>query len=493
MPKLTLDEENLLARAGIADRDFADHSGNIQQGYELGSLTRGLVAYYPMEEGQGQVLHDGALDNLGNFEDSPSWTTGNIGSNALSFDGSNDAVSINYRDFIATGTISFWIKTSDTSASDPYGAVATGDNDPRQVFTLNSDSTGSNVTGAMGFDLYDENGNRLTSHVDNDTGVIDGNWHNVTITFEGPDNEILYFIDGSVQTTTQDTQENPESVGTFDNNPRIGAKFNNGSVDGYYNGDIDDFRIYDRRLSKPEIDALVALTSPSGFEVTERDTPTLIKGARDKGGAISRYEFENDVTDSWGQLDATNNGATFVDGVYGQAADFGGTSDNIVAPGSSIRPVLNSGQYAISLWIKSSDTNVATASVLEITASSGLHGLQFNATENGEVRYFDGGTSDQLEFTDTSVTNNEWHNIVAVVDAFSDNRQLYMDGVIRDSGTKTYSNQSASDLYIGSRTDSTDFFQGQIDDVRIYDRALDPIEAERLYNKGAYRINRGEL
>jgi hypothetical protein len=45
--------------------DLVSHSGKLQQGYQHGSLTRGLVAYYPMEKGKGEILHDGALNNLG--------------------------------------------------------------------------------------------------------------------------------------------------------------------------------------------------------------------------------------------------------------------------------------------------------------------------------------------------------------------------------------------------------------------------------------------
>jgi hypothetical protein len=61
------------------------------------------------------------------------------------------------------------------------------------------------------------------------------------------------------------------------------------------------------------------------------------------------------------------------------------------------------------------------------------------------------------------------------------NGSLVADGIL--SGTIR---DSVEELTIGKRTHPTDpdFFNGQIDDVRIYDRALTAQEVEQLYDSG---------
>lgn len=41
--------------------NLVSNSGKLQQGYQHGSLTEGLVAYYPMERGEGLWFYSRAL------------------------------------------------------------------------------------------------------------------------------------------------------------------------------------------------------------------------------------------------------------------------------------------------------------------------------------------------------------------------------------------------------------------------------------------------
>jgi hypothetical protein len=50
MPTINWDKDELNQEdsAGTTTDTLGDHKGNLQQGYPLGSLTDGLVAYYPL-------------------------------------------------------------------------------------------------------------------------------------------------------------------------------------------------------------------------------------------------------------------------------------------------------------------------------------------------------------------------------------------------------------------------------------------------------------
>ena len=88
-------------------------------------------------------------------------------------------------------------------------------------------------------------------------------------------------------------------------------------------------------------------------------------------------------------------------------------------------------------------------------------------------------------FTDTS----GWHQAVVVVSDLgggSLQADLYVDGVLEgsDTGTQTDRLQWDTDLRFGRPGVATRFFDGKIDDVGIYDRALTPAEVSALHQTG---------
>jgi Concanavalin A-like lectin/glucanases superfamily len=105
------------------------------------------------------------------------------------------------------------------------------------------------------------------------------------------------------------------------------------------------------------------------------------------------------------------------------------------------------------------------------------------------------GSTDRADVTGTTaISTNQWHHLGAVFNT-TDDVELYIDAV-QDS--VTYSG-TASSISYGSRgfeigrvqsngggscAESTFIANGQIDDVRIYNRALSPDEIKRLYRLG---------
>jgi len=84
---------------------------------------------------------------------------------------------------------------------------------------------------------------------------------------------------------------------------------------------------------------------------------------------------------------------------------------------------------------------------------------------------------------------NTWHHVAQVYDG-TDFR-IYVNGSLACTpldGTGTI-NQAAVNTYIGSRTPSSDFFNGLIGEVRMYNRVLSAVEIQRNYlaTKWRYR------
>ena len=114
-----------------------------------------------------------------------------------------------------------------------------------------------------------------------------------------------------------------------------------------------------------------------------------------------------------------------------------------------------------------------------------LQSLRFTYTFTGSVGAWNTPTN--------SLRLNEWHYIAVIYNRSSsaNDPQVYIDGVVQNltggsSPSGDPSSNAASNLSIGNfDTTGPRTFNGLIDDVRIYNRALSPDEIKRLYITGA--------
>lgn len=257
MPKLNWDGDDFRnprdSSGSIADN--ISRSGELQQGYSHGSLTRGLVAYYLMDSGEGSTLEDVVFDNDGTVNGA-SWSSDSkIGEACLSFDGQNDYVELSDSELFNFGKTGFciivWIKTSRGAEQDYI---------TKSEFESNSESRwrlGSN-DGTV-FMEVDDSTESYAAQID--VNIADDNWHMLTgVRRAGEKLEI--WVDGE----RKDTQSEPGNNIDNSNKVRIGAETDK----NYFEGKMDEVRIYDRPLSTPEIKALYEFERPS--KVTAEDT-----------------------------------------------------------------------------------------------------------------------------------------------------------------------------------------------------------------------------
>jgi hypothetical protein len=127
-------------------------------------------------------------------------------------------------------------------------------------------------------------------------------------------------------------------------------------------------------------------------------------------------------------------------------------------------------------WIVKGTTGAGNGSRYEIFHTSG-----------DTVRFtIDNGPSDiksRVEVSEATFITGEWVHVVAVRDAANDQMSLYADGVLLSTATDNSGNISNSGpLWIGELTDgSGTAMSGDIDDVRIFDKALTEAEIASLY------------
>jgi hypothetical protein len=173
---------------------------------------------------------------------------------------------------------------------------------------------------------------------------------------------------------------------------------------------------------------------------------------------------------------ATLNGAAWTaEGAFGGALAFDGVNDLLrVAPAGS----LNAGQVTIEAWVLPTTVNGWRNVLLKQYTTNSSQGLTYalyaNSDTDGGVGVYvrpSGWSSDQHVATVDRLTANEWHHLAATYNGAV--LRLYVDGfLVASKNVTTPISNSTLPLFIGGNPLWGEFFQGAIDEVRVYNRAL---------------------
>jgi hypothetical protein len=244
----------------------------------------------------------------------------------------------------------------------------------------------------------------------------------------------------------------------------IGKSFRFGNQ---FPGIIDDVRIYNRALSATEISNLYKQGA-----VALNVSPT----ARLADGLVGYWTFDGKDTTASTATDRSGNGnigtitgATPTIGKIGQALRFK-SNEHI-----SISPALNSTNiYTTSAWVR---INGTTPDGYQCILSQDYNNniLCYGDSEKKFLAY----ANYTALYTDNTYPTGKWYHVSVVHNPTT--QYIYVDGVL--AGTS--SNTNASSLqYIGSAENTVETLNGDLDEVRIYNRALSAAEVKQLYLMG---------
>ena len=217
------------------------------------------------------------------------------------------------------------------------------------------------------------------------------------------------------------------------------------------------------------------------------------------GATVAANEVSGSTAGAVGTLVTTG-----LTGVSGNAYGFTGAAaqDNIVDMGNAsfLSAITTSGEYTFSAWVNSSELaggrNVVvfagdaadSNSYIDLgTAIDGLdpvgqaymrHRVDTNGA--GSTSYFGG--------SDGVVVDGTWHHIVMTGNAATTTISLYVDGVFMTDGTLVPGSSGnfplLNNFEIGrlGRSSPTDGYEGLVDDVQVYDQALNSNQISYLFN-----------
>lgn len=199
--------------------------------------------------------------------------------------------------------------------------------------------------------------------------------------------------------------------------------------------------------------------------------------------------FSNEAIDLIDYSSAGNLPIDFVEDRNGNttcAVAFDGTN-HLTIPINDNNQLVQGDAFTVSVWFKMQNTEIGDYEGIFQKGQATTEGFQLAVYDLNTPLFgdstFDYGLwdDDWNQETDVEWENTNWHHLVVTVNS-SNTVRLYRDGVLRNIDENSSINIGASPLenyFIGLG------FQGYLDDLRVYKRALSPNEVGDLYSLDA--------
>jgi len=232
-------------------------------------VAGGLVGYWKFDEGSGTTAVDSSgNNNNGTLIDNPDWVDGKIGK-ALEFNGSTNYVEINDSDSLDgfdAITIEAWVKPILGQRGAVVSRYLYDYNIPinERVYELTVEQGGT-----IGFALSSDGSS--ATWLESSNTLQDNEWNHIAAVSDG--NTMRIYINGEQDPNTKAA---PASLHSSSYNLQIGAwEYSPNQRDTYFNGVIDEVKIYNRALSAEEIKAdYEAGTPPASISDLQNTTGT---------------------------------------------------------------------------------------------------------------------------------------------------------------------------------------------------------------------------
>ncbi|PWW02453.1 concanavalin A-like lectin/glucanase superfamily protein [Paenibacillus cellulosilyticus] len=210
-------------------------------------------------------------------------------------------------------------------------------------------------------------------------------------------------------------------------------------------------------------------------------------------GLAVEYLFDGGSEDTSGQgQHGRIEGAALTVNRFGEADRayaFSGQGDHIVLDPPA---ALNPEAFSVSVWVKY-DQNAARKGWSNAIISQDDHGLEadksrrvFQLSTKGDRLVWHRMGRGRDAFGKYPIQVGVWYHVVACFDGCE--HKLYVNGELNDSQAGTFKPNADEPIYIGKKNSNEPrfWFNGAIDDIRIYNRALLEQEISELYAEHGY-------
>jgi len=429
-----------IARVGFYNKALSDSEITDLYNQE-NETTDGLIAYYPLDgdasdySTSNNAVLDGTINGDVSFANDDDY-----GDSVASFDGDGDYVSTQIVPAGGDKTLSCWFNMNGTSDTQGLISFPTTANE-YQGTSLIIDGDKLEVSGRNGDGAF------KSTSVDFTTT---NEWHHAVGVLSGA--VLTLYLDGEDVATLDMTDVSDDKDGVV-----IGC-VNGDSVSYYTNGSIANVQIFNRALTSDEVNKLY-----------NKETIT--------SGLIAHYPLAEDATNKAGYYGTENGGLIYSEQYGDSVGSFDGVDDYIETTEMSL-----ASEFTVTGWVKVIDLDSDEDVVIAI-----------NWNADASTRF--GIKSDSDDDTSLSIQcgdDDAWHSIPGAIDNTWMFISVTYDGT--DTVSKVYGETEVafttnvtldnSKVCIGNfNSDSSGYFNGNVANVRIYDKALTAEQITDLYNK----------
>ncbi|MEV7181445.1 LamG-like jellyroll fold domain-containing protein [Kitasatospora sp. NPDC093679] len=337
--------------------------------------------------------------------------------------------------------------------------------------------------------------------VNSTAAVVPGRWTHLTGVYDSAGQKVSLYVDGALAgesaAPASFSAAGPLEFGRL--------RYMGKNVDPW-KGSLDEVKLWDRALTAADI---VKVAADQAFTT---GTPARAVWHLDEaaGATTVAGTSESETLTASGGVQV---GST---GIAAQAAHFDGASGYA----KTSRPQVDGTRsFAVAAWVrtpKPADTDTKTRVV---AGQTGQHNNEFALYFSGATkkwvfgRYKEDSTADTLTqamqpdcaagttvngVPCLTVTDNQWTHVLGVSDATAKKLRLYVNGFLVGETdyvqTTPWAAPGPVQVGAGSHEGSTiDFFNGDIDDVRVYDRVVTAPEAADMVNQRPQLAGRWKL
>jgi hypothetical protein len=430
----------------------------------------GLVGWWKAE---GNANDSSGFSHDGAAQGGATCVEGWIGQ-TFTFDGLNDFIQVNDDPALrmpSALTIEFWLKRQRLIGAYEYLIEKGGNwNSGNQNYALQ-------IHGP-------DNGLCLTwNRAYRIAGVInDLNWHHCAVTATNLDADPVLYIDGWPQTISQ-SYGGAVNLNAASNGPLlIGAQVD--GLDTYFSQTmIDEMSLYNQALSQSQIQSIFNVGRAGKTTTTAVCTPA-------PSGMVSWWRAETDAKDSYGANHGSF-GGSYMGGQVGQTFRVVDPASKVTIPASPSLNVGTGNGFTIEGWINVYDDDIGGHPVFEWAgANSGEYGAQiwvnYLYLDSLFVNIFDtDGNSNYYWVRSAGIQSKTFQHLALSYDHTTGYAEVFLNGVSIDRQYKgVFTPQTTRPLYLGYRPVNLGerSFNGVIDEVSLYSRALSQSEVQTIYN-----------
>ncbi|MET0304813.1 MAG: LamG-like jellyroll fold domain-containing protein [Solirubrobacterales bacterium] len=400
------------------------------------------VAAYSFDEGSGTIAKDSAGNHDGTISGATWAPVGKYGA-ALDFDGVNDLVTIADSadlDLTSSFTLEAWVRPDTITAARPVIAK--------------SESAG----GSAGYVLsarYAGNPTGLVANLSTAKSVArpsplpEDVWSHLAFTSDGAN--LRLYVNGELAATASAIAAKATAANLVIGYGQI--------LGGYFDGMIDEVRIYADTLSESEIQV-------------DRDTAVGLDQI-----PVAAYSFDEGagttLGDSIDNHDGTISGATWSSsGKYGGALSFDGVNDVVSIADASDLDLTST--FTLEAWVRpdtATDWSPVIAKNENPESGYGSGYVLFSQGPGKPRGWLSNAGATKAVTGPSALPTNEWSHLAFTSDGT--NLRLYLNGtLVGGPASASTAGTTASALEIGHWAYLNKWFDGLIDEVRIYDETL---------------------